>query len=68
VLQHIISRGIERRKIFLSDVDRDDFVDRLSRIMRGAETLCYACALIPNHSNCFYEPGICRLPRSYAGC
>ncbi|BBO88971.1 hypothetical protein [Desulfosarcina ovata] len=46
-LHHIICRGVERWKIFLNDSDRNDFVDRLSRIMTGSETLCYAWALIP---------------------
>ncbi len=30
VLHHIIIRGIERRKIFRDDKDKDNFVDRLS--------------------------------------
>jgi hypothetical protein len=28
-LHHIIARGIERRKIFRDDKDRDDFLERL---------------------------------------
>lgn len=56
-LQHIICRGIERRQIFLSNVDRDDFVDRLSGIIRGSETLCYAWALIPNHCHLLLRTG-----------
>ena len=35
-LHHIICRGIERRKNFLNDIDRDDFVDRLSSIVCGS--------------------------------
>ncbi len=31
-LHHIIGRGIERRKIFLDDVDRGNFVQRLGMI------------------------------------
>ncbi len=26
VLHHVMGRGIERRKIFLSDIDRNDFI------------------------------------------
>ena len=48
-IHHIICRGIERRKIYLNKIDRDDFVDRLSMIIHESETLCYAWALIPNH-------------------
>ena len=35
VLHHIIIRGIERRKIFRDDKDRDDFIDRLSDLFLG---------------------------------
>jgi REP element-mobilizing transposase RayT len=56
-LHHIICRGIERRKIFLTNDDRDDFVDRLSRIMSESETLCYAWALIPNHFHLLLRTG-----------
>ncbi|MBC2736226.1 MAG: transposase [Desulfobacteraceae bacterium] len=56
-LQHIICRGIERRKLFLADDDCDDFVDRLSRIMRESGTLCYAWALIPNHFHLLLRTG-----------
>ncbi|MCB2149687.1 MAG: transposase [Deltaproteobacteria bacterium] len=56
-LNHIICRGIERRKLFLNDDDRDDFVKRLSRIVRDSETLCYAWALIPNHFHLLLRTG-----------
>ena len=48
-LHHIIGRGIERRKIFQDDTDRDDFVGRLGDILRETTTPCLAWALIPNH-------------------
>ena len=32
-LHHIICRGIERRKIFDDDVDRDNFLERLGNIL-----------------------------------
>ncbi len=35
VLHHIMIRGIERRKIFINDRDRGDFLDSLSRILPG---------------------------------
>lgn len=56
-LQHIICRGIERRKIFLSDVDRDDFVDRFSLVVSDSETLCYAWALLDNHFHLLLRTG-----------
>ena len=30
VLHHVMGRRIERRKIFLSEIDRNDFINRLS--------------------------------------
>ena len=32
-LHHVICRGIERRKIFWDDSDRDDFLKRLETIL-----------------------------------
>jgi REP element-mobilizing transposase RayT len=48
-LHHIIARGIERRKIFQDDHDRNNFLDRLGGILTETQTRCYAWALIPNH-------------------
>jgi REP element-mobilizing transposase RayT len=48
-LHHIIVRGIGRRKIFVDDIDRSVFLDRLGTVLSKSGTLCYACALIPNH-------------------
>ena len=56
-IHHIICRGIERRKIYLNKIDRDDFVDRLSMIIHESETLCYAWALIPNHFHLLLKTG-----------
>ena len=33
VLHPLIIRGIERRKIFLNDKDREDFLDRLGKLL-----------------------------------
>ncbi len=35
-LHHIIVRGIERRRIFSDDQDRDNFVERLGDIVTAA--------------------------------
>ena len=48
-LHHIICRGIERRKIFRADTDRDDFLDRVAKALLDSQTPCYAWALLPNH-------------------
>ena len=51
-LHHIIGRGIERRKIFYNDADRDNFLKRLETVLKETSTPCYAWALIPNHFLC----------------
>ena len=49
LLQHVMARGIERRKIFLDDKDRTSFLERFAVILDETQTQCYAWALIPNH-------------------
>jgi len=49
VLHHVIGRGIERRKIFLSDIDRNDFLGRLSAIAKDGAMEIFAWVLMPNH-------------------
>jgi REP element-mobilizing transposase RayT len=56
-LHHIICRGIERRRIFDDDADRDNFLDRLERILKETSTPCYAWALIPNHFHLLLRTG-----------
>jgi putative transposase len=48
-LHHVMARGIERRRIFLGDEDREDFVRRLSQLAEAGALLVYAWALMPNH-------------------
>jgi len=45
-LHHVIIRGIKHRKIFRSDYDHDNFVDRLSDLISETGTVCFALALI----------------------
>jgi REP element-mobilizing transposase RayT len=56
-LHHIIVRGIERRKIFFDDKDRDNFVDRVGGVVAETNTACYAWALIPNHFHLLLKTG-----------
>jgi hypothetical protein len=50
-LQHIIVRGIERRKIFWDDADRDAFEKRLAQVLIETHTDDFAWALILNHAS-----------------
>jgi REP element-mobilizing transposase RayT len=56
-LHHIIVRGIERRRIFSDDKDRDNFIDRLGEVITDTETLCFGWALIPNHVHLLLRTG-----------
>ena len=56
-LHHIIIRGIERKRIFVDDKDRDDFIERLSGLLQETKTLCYAWALMSNHVHLLLRTG-----------
>ena len=45
VLHHVIIRGIERRKIFKDNKDKDNFLDRLETLLPETKITCYAWAL-----------------------
>lgn len=53
VLHHVMGRGIEKRKIFLNDEDREDFVFRLADLVGAQAMKIYAWALLPNHFHLF---------------
>ena len=74
-LHHIICRGIERRKLFWTDFDRDDFLERLETVLVESGTPCYAWALMPNHFHLLLRTGnapifkvMSRILSGYAGC
>ena len=56
-LHHIMIRGIERRKIFRDNKDKDNFVKRLGDILKETSTACYAWALMSNHVHLFLRTG-----------
>ena len=58
VLHHVMIRGIERRKIFIDDRDREDFLERLSKLLPQAETACYAWAFLSNHAHFLFRTGL----------
>jgi len=57
VLHHITIRGIERRKTFRDNKDRDDFIERLSIILPETDTSCYAWALMSSHAHFLFRSG-----------
>ena len=54
---HVICRGIEHCKIFRDDADRDNFIERLGRVVSETQTHCYAWALLPNHFHLLLRTG-----------
>jgi putative transposase len=57
-LHQLILRGIERKKIFYDDSDRNNFLGRLDLILTEAETVWFAWALIPNHLHLLLRTGV----------
>lgn len=56
-LHHIMVRGIERKKIFKDNKDKDNFVERLSNIIKDTSTSCYAWSLLSNHVHLLLRTG-----------
>jgi putative transposase len=57
VFHHIIIRGIERRKIFRDNRDRENFLERLGKLLLETQTGCYAWAFLPNHAHFLFRTG-----------
>ena len=57
VLQHVMARGIERRKIFTDDKVRASFLERLAVILEETQTQCYAWAFMSNHAHFLSRTG-----------
>ncbi len=57
-LHHVIVRGIERGKIFRSDYDRKNFLNRLGKLIPKTQTDCFAWAVIPNHVHLLLRTGL----------
>jgi len=63
-LHHVMVRGIERRSIFRTDIDRADFVARLAHLAAQGAWTIYAWACLPNHAHLLVRTGA----RPLAGC
>lgn len=56
LLQHVIVRGIEKRDIFLDNIDRTAFVERLASLLVKTNTDCLAWALLSTHFHLLLRP------------
>ena len=63
LLHHIMIRGIERRKIFNDDKDRENIIERLSILLPETRTQCYAWSFLSNHAHFLFRSG----PHGIAG-
>jgi len=57
VIHHIIIRGIERRKIFRDNRDRENLLERLGKLLLETKTGCYAWTFLPNHAHFLLRRG-----------
>ena len=57
VIHHVMIRGIERRKIFRNDKDRNDMMDRPADLLPATNTTCYAWAFLSNHAHFLFRSG-----------
>jgi putative transposase len=57
IFHHVMIRGIERRKIFRNKKDREDFLDRLVRLLPETRTVCYGWAFLSNHAHFLLRTG-----------
>ncbi|MBI1883610.1 MAG: transposase [Chlamydiae bacterium] len=53
---HVITRGIERRDIFLDSLDYNQFLSRMAQALEDTQCKCYAWALMPNHLHLLLRP------------
>ena len=63
VLHHVMIRGIESRKIFRNNNDREDFIKRLEVLCPSTQTSCYAWAFMSNHAHFLFRTGTAPLSR-----
>jgi len=73
-LHHVMVRGIEKRKIFRSDEDRHDLLERFGVVVPETGTTIYAWSLLPNHFHLLLRSGraglstfMRRIQTGYAG-
>ena len=66
VAHHVMVRGIERRALFMDDVDRRELLRRLSVLVPELGFRCFAWALMPNHFHLVVRSGPVRVSRLMA--
>ena len=54
---HVMGRGLERRRVFASEEDKQDFVTRLENGLTETKTECLAWSVMPNHYHLLLRVG-----------
>jgi len=63
-LHHVMARGIERRNIFVDNVDREALLQRMARLVDVGALEILAWVLMPNHLHLLARTGSMPLSRS----
>ncbi len=58
LLHHVMIRGIERRRIFNDNEDRENLIERLSKLLQKTKTQCYAWVFMLNHAHFLFKGGL----------
>jgi REP element-mobilizing transposase RayT len=66
LVHHVVTRGIERRRIFIDDDDRLDLLERLSAVLPQAAIECLTWALMDNHFHLVLRTRAAPLARAMA--
>ena len=56
-LHHVIIRGIEKGAIVRDGQDRNEFIRRISELVKGTGARIYAFALLTNHAHILFKSG-----------
>jgi len=57
LLHHVMIRGIERRRIFKDNEDRENLLVRLSTLLPKTKTQGYAWVFMANHAHFLFRSG-----------
>jgi REP element-mobilizing transposase RayT len=66
VVHHVMVQGIERRRIFADDRDREELLRRLSVLLPELGFCCFGWVLMPNHFHLLVRSGQSRISRLMA--
>jgi len=63
-IYHVTARGTGRQRIFVTDLDRLDFLDVFDRASRSAGWTCHAWCLMTTHYHLVLETSLTRLSQA----